>query len=114
MATQVLETIEETITTYTGLSPTTFLTAVALALTIYYVISSLFGDISSDMQQQTRSSSFEEREPLPPPVQLAPMSKLRVAQNHHTPHLRCHIAPFWLAHESLDSHHPAKRTKNMK
>nr|GEW45123.1 membrane steroid-binding protein 1-like [Tanacetum cinerariifolium] len=65
MATQVLETI----TTYTGLSPTTLLTAVAVSLSIYYVISSLFGDSSSDMQQ-TRSSSFEEREPLPPPVQL--------------------------------------------
>ncbi|GKB66777.1 membrane steroid-binding protein 1-like protein, partial [Tanacetum coccineum] len=47
MATQVLETI----TTYTGLSPTTLLTAVAVSLSIYYVISSLFGDSSSDMQQ---------------------------------------------------------------
>ncbi|XP_071706582.1 membrane steroid-binding protein 2-like [Rutidosis leptorrhynchoides] len=69
MAVELFETLKETITAYTGLSPTTFFTLVALGLTLYYALTGLFG--GSDQHVQPRSAgSFEEMEPLPPPVQL--------------------------------------------
>lgn len=70
MALQLWETLKESITAYTGLSPATFFTVIALGLTIYYVVSSLFGS-SDDARLHERSRGFEqEAEPLPPPVQL--------------------------------------------
>ncbi|KAH6770866.1 membrane-associated progesterone binding protein 3 [Perilla frutescens var. hirtella] len=70
MALQLWETLKESITAYTGLSPTTFFTVVAIGLTFYYVVSSLFGS-SDDRRIHERSRGFEEEtEPLPPPVQL--------------------------------------------
>ncbi|CAH1439010.1 unnamed protein product [Lactuca virosa] len=74
MAVELLETLKESITAYTGLSPTTFFTVVALGLAIYYVFSVMFGG-SSDHHVQPRSSSFEESEPLPPPVQLGEVTE---------------------------------------
>lgn len=68
MGVELLDTLKEAITAYTGLSPTTFFTVVALGLAVYYAVSGLFG--GSDHHVQPRSSSFEEMEPLPPPVQL--------------------------------------------
>ncbi|KAL6531320.1 hypothetical protein OROHE_014389 [Orobanche hederae] len=70
MALQFWETLKESITAYTGLSPATFFTVLAVGLTIYYVVSNLFGS-SDDGHIQHRSRGFEEQtEPLPPPVQL--------------------------------------------
>ncbi|KAK3039278.1 hypothetical protein RJ639_027982 [Escallonia herrerae] len=72
MALQLWETLKESITVYTGLSPTTFFTVVALGLAIYYVVSGMFG-LSSNHHQ--RSRDFEEMQPLPPPVQLGEISE---------------------------------------
>ncbi|KAG6382672.1 hypothetical protein SASPL_110728 [Salvia splendens] len=70
MALQLWETLKESITAYTGLSPATFFTVLALGLTLYYVVSSLFGS-SDGGHAHDRSRGFEEQmEPLPPPVQL--------------------------------------------
>lgn len=70
MALQLWETLKESITAYTGLSPATFFTVIALGLTLYYVVSSFFGS-SDDGRVHERSRAFEEQmEPLPPPVQL--------------------------------------------
>ncbi|KAK3006279.1 hypothetical protein RJ639_017773 [Escallonia herrerae] len=73
MALQPWETLKESITVYTGLSPTTFLTVVALGLAIYCVVSGMFGSSSNHHQ---RSRDFEEEmQPLPPPVQLGEISE---------------------------------------
>lgn len=70
MALQLWETLKESITAYSGLSPATFFTVLALGLTLYYVVSSLFGS-SDGGHAHDRSRGFEEQmEPLPPPVQL--------------------------------------------
>ncbi|KAK2965782.1 hypothetical protein RJ640_014125 [Escallonia rubra] len=64
MALQLSETLKETITVYTGLSPPTLFILVALGLPIYYVVSDMFGSSSSHHQ---RSWDFEEEmQPLPP------------------------------------------------
>ncbi|XP_031269421.1 membrane steroid-binding protein 2-like [Pistacia vera] len=69
MALQLWETLKEAITVYTGLSPATFFTILALLWAVYYVLSSLFGP--SNTHYQPRSREFEEQmQPLPPPVQL--------------------------------------------
>ncbi|XAR66210.1 hypothetical protein NMG60_11012355 [Bertholletia excelsa] len=73
MALQLWETLKEAITLYTGLSPATFFTGVALALAIYYLMSTLFR--SSDNHHE-RSRAFEEEvEPLPPPVQVGEITE---------------------------------------
>ncbi|XP_059667059.1 membrane steroid-binding protein 2-like [Cornus florida] len=73
MALQLWETLKESITVYTGLSPATFFTFLALALAIYYVISGLFG--RSDNHHQSSRASEEQMEPLPPPVQLGEITE---------------------------------------
>ncbi|KAI3808068.1 hypothetical protein L1987_24010 [Smallanthus sonchifolius] len=73
MAMQLLETLQEAITAYTGLSPATFITLVALAFAGYYY--AISGG-SSDNHPQQRSRSYEEdMQPLPPPVQLGEISE---------------------------------------
>lgn len=76
MALQLWETIKEAILTYTGLSPATFFTLLALLFAVYYVISGLFA--TPDQHQRTRS--FEEMEPLPPPVQLGEITEDELKQ----------------------------------
>ncbi|XP_021300012.1 membrane steroid-binding protein 2-like [Herrania umbratica] len=72
MALQLWETLKEAITAYTGLSPATFFTVLALLWAIYYVVTGLFG---SSGDQHLRTRAFEEQmEPLPPPVQLGEIS----------------------------------------
>ncbi|KAF8365003.1 hypothetical protein HHK36_032994 [Tetracentron sinense] len=71
MALQLWETSKEAITAYTGLSPATFFTVLALAFAVYYVISGFFG--SSDHPRSSRD--FEQMEPLPPPVQLGEITE---------------------------------------
>ncbi|XP_057774385.1 membrane steroid-binding protein 1 [Salvia miltiorrhiza] len=70
MALQLWETLKESITAYTGLSPATFFTVLALGLTLYYVVSSLFGSSDGGRVHERPRGSEEEMEPLPPPVQL--------------------------------------------
>ncbi|PIA31440.1 hypothetical protein AQUCO_04900026v1 [Aquilegia coerulea] len=68
---QLWETFKESITAYTGLSPTTFFTVVAVAIAFYYVVSGLF-----ESPPPPRPRSFEpEMEPLPPPVQLGEVTE---------------------------------------
>ncbi|KAK6926261.1 Cytochrome b5-like heme/steroid binding domain [Dillenia turbinata] len=67
MALQLWETLKEAIVAYTGLSPATFFTVLALGLAVYYVIAELFG--SSGNHQRPRSLE-EQMQPLPPPVQV--------------------------------------------
>ncbi|KAI3517660.1 hypothetical protein L1887_16876 [Cichorium endivia] len=75
MAVELLETLKEAITVYTGLSPTAFFTVLAAGIALYYVFSVLFGG-SSDHHSQHRPRSFEEdAQPLPPPVQLGEISE---------------------------------------
>ncbi|XP_044469043.1 membrane steroid-binding protein 2-like [Mangifera indica] len=69
MALQLWETLKEAITVYTGLSPATFFTILALLWAVYHVLSGLFGP--SDNHYQPRSRELEEQvQPPPPPVQL--------------------------------------------
>lgn len=74
MALQLWDDLKDSITAYTGLSPATFFTVVALALAFYYVVSGLFG--SSDHGHHQRSRDFEEQtQALPPPVQLGEITE---------------------------------------
>ncbi|TXG70879.1 hypothetical protein EZV62_005814 [Acer yangbiense] len=73
MSLQLWETLKEAITVYTGLSPATFFTLLALLWAVYYVVSGLFG--SPDTHHQPRSSAVEQTQPLPPPVQLGEISE---------------------------------------
>lgn len=80
MSLELWETFKASITAYTGLSPATFFTVVALALTLYYVVSNLFGSSDNDRSHQ-RSRDFEEEvEPLPPPVQLGEITAEQLKQ----------------------------------
>nr|XP_043634805.1 membrane steroid-binding protein 1-like [Erigeron canadensis] len=74
----MLEGLTEAITAYTGLSPTAFFTVVALGVAAYYVVSELFG--GSDPYVPQRSTSSEEMEPLPPPVQLGEVTPEELKQ----------------------------------
>ncbi|GMH29565.1 hypothetical protein Nepgr_031408 [Nepenthes gracilis] len=74
MALQLWDTLKDAITAYTGLSPASFFTVVALALALYYVVSGLFGSSPSSDHHQT-SRSLEEMEPMPPPVQLGEITE---------------------------------------
>ncbi|MBA0718950.1 hypothetical protein Golax_006666 [Gossypium laxum] len=79
MALQLWETLKEAITAYTGLSPATFFTVLALLWAVYYVATGLFG--SSDDHIHQRSMAFEEQmEPLPPPVQLGEITEEELKQ----------------------------------
>ncbi|KAJ0458238.1 putative cytochrome b5-like heme/steroid binding domain-containing protein [Helianthus annuus] len=73
MAVQLLETLEQSITAYTGLSSATFITLLALSIAGYYAVSGFF---SGDNHPPPRSRSYEEdMQPLPPPVQLGEVSE---------------------------------------
>ncbi|PRQ17722.1 hypothetical protein RchiOBHm_Chr7g0198091 [Rosa chinensis] len=66
MALQLQETLKEAILVYTGLSPATFFTLLALLFATYHVIYELFGP----SETHHRPRNLEEMQPLPPPVQL--------------------------------------------
>ncbi len=74
MALQLWETLEDAITVYTGLTPATFFTGLALGLAIYYVLSSLFGSSGNNQRKRSRDLQ-EEMQPLPPPVQLGEVTE---------------------------------------
>ncbi|GLU24237.1 hypothetical protein SLE2022_401870 [Rubroshorea leprosula] len=78
MALQLWETLKEAIPAYTGLSPATFFTVLAVFWAIYYVITGLFG---SSNAPQPRSRTLEEQtQPLPPPVQLGEITEEELKQ----------------------------------
>ncbi|KAM1142052.1 membrane steroid-binding protein 1-like [Malus sylvestris] len=77
MALQLWETLKEAIVAYTGLSPTTFFTVLALLVAVYHVASGLFGS-SHDHRQLDRD--MEEMQPLPPPVQLGEITEDELKQ----------------------------------
>lgn len=82
MALQLWEALKKSITAYTGLSPSTFFSVLCLGLTLYYMVSNLFG--SSDDgpgSYQERSKEPEEKvQPLPPPVQLGDIADEELKQ----------------------------------
>ncbi|GAB4858226.1 Membrane steroid-binding protein 1 [Ancistrocladus abbreviatus] len=80
MALQLWETLKDAITAYTGLSPATFFTALALGLALYYVILEFFGSSSSSAQHQRPRSFEEQMEPLPPPVQVGEITEEELKQ----------------------------------
>lgn len=71
MALELWGSLKESITVYTGLSPATFFTVVALGIAIYYVVSGMFG---SSSEARSRDVA-EEMYPLPPPVQLGEVTE---------------------------------------
>ncbi|GFP82200.1 membrane steroid-binding protein 2 [Phtheirospermum japonicum] len=76
VALQIWETLKESITVYTGLSPATFFTALAAGLALYYLALNFFGSSSNDDGHgHGGHGGFEEKmEPLPPPVQVGEIS----------------------------------------
>ncbi|KAL0006465.1 hypothetical protein SO802_014026 [Lithocarpus litseifolius] len=74
MAMQLWEALKEAIPVYTGLSPATFFTVLALVLAVYHVASGLFG--SFDWSRECE----EESQPLPPPVQLGEITEEELKQ----------------------------------
>ncbi|PKA66444.1 Membrane steroid-binding protein 2 [Apostasia shenzhenica] len=65
-------TVEKAITAYTGLSPTTFFTVLAIAVAVYYAVSSFFEPAPAPRKRETEA---EPAEPLPPPVQLGEITE---------------------------------------
>ncbi|CAN8254869.1 unnamed protein product [Cochlearia groenlandica] len=79
MAIQVLETLKETITAYTGLSPAAFFTVLALAFAVYQVVSGFF--VSPEQHHRPRSTEAQpQSEPLPPPIQLGEITEDELKQ----------------------------------
>lgn len=65
-------TLKHAIEVYTGLSPVTFFTVLALAVAFYYVVS---GFLQPPPAPRKREVEFEAVEPLPPPVQLGEITE---------------------------------------
>lgn len=77
MALQLWETLKEAIVAYTGLSPATFFTLLALLVAAYHVLSGLF--VPSGSHHQT-PRNLEEMQPLQPPVQLGEVTSEELKQ----------------------------------
>ncbi|KAH7690833.1 membrane-associated progesterone receptor component protein [Dioscorea alata] len=69
---ELWESLNKSIVVYTGLSPTTFFTALAIAGAVYFAVSSLF---SRPEPVRSREVKIDEPEPLPPPVQLGEITE---------------------------------------
>ncbi|XP_010909477.1 membrane steroid-binding protein 1 [Elaeis guineensis] len=65
-------TLKHAIEAYTGLSPATFFTVLALAVAFYYVVSGFFQPSPAPWK---RELEFEAVEPLPTPVQLGEITE---------------------------------------
>ena len=70
MAVQLWETLKEAIVAYTGFSPSTFFTVLALLFAVYYVVTGLFGSSDDHHHRHRHVEEEEEMPPLRPPVQL--------------------------------------------
>ncbi|MQK21486.1 cytochrome b5 domain-containing protein [Escherichia coli] len=75
MALQLWETLKEAIVAYTGLSPTTFFTLLALLIAFYYVVSGLFGSSNHHHSHASYRDFEPEMQPLKPPVQLGEITE---------------------------------------
>ncbi|KAK7315024.1 hypothetical protein VNO77_33556 [Canavalia gladiata] len=73
MALQLWETLKEAIVAYTGLSPPTFFTLLAVILALYYVVSGLFP--SNDHRHVSSRDLEPQMEPLRPPVQIGEVTE---------------------------------------
>ncbi|KAH0906265.1 hypothetical protein HID58_038092 [Brassica napus] len=82
MALLLWQTLKEAIHAYTGLSPVVFFTALALALSIYQVVSGWFASPFDDVRrhQRARSSAAEEAPPIPQPVQVGEITEEELKQ----------------------------------
>ncbi|XP_008796746.2 membrane steroid-binding protein 1 [Phoenix dactylifera] len=69
---ELWETLKHAIEAYTGLSPATFFTVLALAAAFYHVVS---GFLRPPVAPMKREVEFEAVEPLPPPVQLGEVTE---------------------------------------
>ncbi|KAJ3682213.1 hypothetical protein LUZ60_014786 [Juncus effusus] len=69
---ELWETLKHAITTYTGLSPAAFFTAVAVAAALYHLVASF---LAPPPMPRRSFQPEEEREPLPPPVQLGEITE---------------------------------------
>ncbi|ESQ45659.1 hypothetical protein EUTSA_v10010688mg [Eutrema salsugineum] len=78
MVLQVWETLKETITAYTGLSPAAFFTVLALAFAVYQVVSGFF--VSPEEHRPRSTEVYPQSEPLPPPVQLGEITEDELKQ----------------------------------
>lgn len=74
---ELWETLKQAIVAYTGLSPTAFFTAVAVAAALYHVVSGIFAPPPPPRQ---RPREEPEAEPLPPPVQLGEVDEEELRQ----------------------------------
>ena len=70
MAVQLWETLKEAIVAYTGFSPSTFFTVLALLFAVYYVVTGLFGSSDDHHHRHRHVEEEEEMPPLRPPAQL--------------------------------------------
>ncbi|KAG0453318.1 hypothetical protein HPP92_025982 [Vanilla planifolia] len=69
---EVWATVEKAINEYTGLSPATFFTVLAVAVAFYYLVSGFFEPAPAPRK---REAEIEAVEPLPPPVQLGEVTE---------------------------------------
>ncbi|KAF9617590.1 hypothetical protein IFM89_037402 [Coptis chinensis] len=69
---ELWETLKESITAYTGLSPSTFFTVLGIAVAFYYLVSGLFAAPTPPPRQRSYEA---EMEPLAPPVQLGEVTE---------------------------------------
>ncbi|CAG7869741.1 unnamed protein product [Brassica rapa] len=78
MVVELWETVKETITAYTGLSPAAFFTVLALAFAVYQVVSGFF--VSPGEHRPRSTEDYPQPEPLPPPVQLGEITEEELKQ----------------------------------
>ena len=78
MVVELWETVKETITAYTGLSPAAFFTVLALAFAVYQVVSGFF--VSPEEHRPRSTEDYPQPEPLPPPVQLGEITEEELKQ----------------------------------
>nr|AQY61287.1 cytochrome b5 domain containing protein [Lilium formosanum x Lilium longiflorum] len=73
---ELWETAKHAIAAYTGLSPATFFTVLALAFAFYHLVSGFF---AAPPPPRRIDRDFEPSEPLPPPVQLGEIGEEELA-----------------------------------
>lgn len=75
MALELWSTLKEAIVAYTGFSPTTFFTLLAIFFALYYVLSGLFGSSDTHNRHGTTRDFEPQMEPLRPPVQIGEVTE---------------------------------------